>query len=420
MKPITDAYLEWKGAAETTNSSSVTQDQPIGEEALKQTYPYVVKIYDIFSLEEELTIQRPAESLSPAIDLMRIGYLAKSPREPRLPYKHNFRAIIADIYEIYLTVLQEVDRRVLEALRWNTPDWQVQNACQACCYKLEDKPQLTFSHLWAFDGNNSLKRMSVSALGNRTAGDTRTFEDADYFLPQAYVDRFANEVCARDEVEAIEVKENSEGKGNPTDGCTENVDLDQCTRNWKAAATEEKKKMWPIFDEMGIFADSGYGEEWRIGIHSPFLPNSSISLTPALVEAMTLDVPFHRRYMHNYICQLTHHPNIIKGIGLEDLETMEQIFSSSNQLASVVWYASPYQRHLFIHVFFQQWDWEKYANSANFLYNNLRQAFKIIKEDLVTLEQIMASLNITDADIDAWEKEEISFFSIWKNLPLQF
>ena len=35
-------------------------------------------------------------------------------------------------------------------------------------------------------------------------------------------------------------------------------------------------------------------------------------------------------------------------MGLEDLEGMEQIFSGSNQLATVVRYATGYQRRLFI------------------------------------------------------------------------
>ena len=37
-------------------------------------------------------------------------------------------------------------------------------------------------------------------------------------------------------------------------------------------------------------------------------------------------------YAHNYKCQLKHHPNFIEGIGLEDLETLERVFSSSNQV----------------------------------------------------------------------------------------
>jgi hypothetical protein len=40
-------------------------------------------------------------------------------------------------------------------------------------------------------------------------------------------------------------------------------------------------------------------------------------------------------YSHSYPCQLEFHPNVIAGARLEDLETMERLFSSSNALASV-------------------------------------------------------------------------------------
>lgn len=32
--------------------------------------------------------------------------------------------------------------------------------------------------------------------------------------------------------------------------------LEQCVKNWKAAAGEEKKQMWRMFDESGLFASA--------------------------------------------------------------------------------------------------------------------------------------------------------------------
>jgi len=40
-------------------------------------------------------------------------------------------------------------------------------------------------------------------------------------------------------------------------------------------------------------------------------------------------------YMHNWACQWENHPNIIKGLGLKDLETLKRIFSASNAVASI-------------------------------------------------------------------------------------
>ena len=56
------------------------------------------------------------------------------------------------------------------------------------------------------------------------------------------------------------------------------------------------------------------------------------------------------------------HPNIVEGVGLEDFETMDQVFSSSNEVAGVTWYATKYCRRVFIDMHFQQWDEEKYRN----------------------------------------------------------
>ena len=44
------------------------------------------------------------------------------------------------------------------------------------------------------DGNNSLKRLATRA--DRETGDTRTFA-TDYILPREFVDKFANDVKAR-------------------------------------------------------------------------------------------------------------------------------------------------------------------------------------------------------------------------------
>ena len=70
-------------------------------------------------------------------------------------------------------------------------------------------------------------------------------------------------------------------------------------------------------------------------------------------------------------------------MGLENLEEMDQIFSGSNQLASVVWYASAYCHQQLINLYLQQWDADKYENLVTWLYNNYVQATKIITKKLL-------------------------------------
>lgn len=139
-------------------------------------------------------------------------------------------------------------------------------------FQLQDEPPLQFGRLWALDGNNSLKR--IAPMGNRVAADTRVFNDSDYYLPPSFVNIYANEVKKKpaapvdttsandpandptpdDHIEkAPPVGDNVEG--DPTDG-SQSKPLDECTRNWKSAAADDKKKMWAIFEETGIFASA--------------------------------------------------------------------------------------------------------------------------------------------------------------------
>jgi Kyakuja-Dileera-Zisupton transposase len=99
------------------------------------------------------------------------------------------------------------------------------------------------------DGNNSAKRMSK--LGSHAAIDTRAFEDSDYILPRTFVDSFANEVGSNQSPPQDEVGISEDPVDCPGSDVT---DDSPCWKNWKAAAADEKKRMWGIFDETGIFA----------------------------------------------------------------------------------------------------------------------------------------------------------------------
>lgn len=113
---------------------------------------------------------------------------------------------------------------------------------------------------------------------------------------------------------------------------------------------------------------------------------------------------------HNYWCQLNHHPNVIDGMGLEDLETLERIFSSSNQLASTTRYSSAYRRRLAIDQYFQQWDADKYSNISLMLYNNLIQAQKILQSDAEAMEEAMSAKNLSVDMLRAWHTDEREYF----------
>lgn len=116
-------------------------------------------------------------------------------------------------------------------------------------------------------------------------------------------------------------------------------------------------------------------------------------------------------YSHAYNCQVAYHPSAIHGMGLEVLEVPERIFSSSNQLAPIIRYTSPYRRWSLIDLHFQQWDHKKYSNLSLMLLNNLEQALEIIRTQTPVLEQALQSLNLTPQDINRFHAEERKFFS---------
>ncbi|KZV79460.1 hypothetical protein EXIGLDRAFT_735062, partial [Exidia glandulosa HHB12029] len=122
-------------------------------------------------------------------------------------------------------------------------------------------------------------------------------------------------------------------------------------------------------------------------------------------------------YGHNRLCQLGEHPLYIDGFGLEDLETCERVFSSSNHVASLVRHASHFHYSQFLDLFFQSWDEDKYAALSTFLYNNMIQA-----QDLIdSLEPIVSEYkrlhNLTTSTIEGWRLEEKAFLETLKAEP---
>lgn len=90
---------------------------------------------------------------------------------------------------------------------------------------------------------------------------------------------------------------------------------------------------------------------------------------------------------------------------------MERIFGASNALATILRHNSPYRRRLNIDAFFRQWDEDKFENLGTFILNNYKQALATLHRDVPAFEDSMRKFNLTDADLDRWEKEEIEFFA---------
>ncbi|KAI0786237.1 hypothetical protein C8Q75DRAFT_794249 [Abortiporus biennis] len=417
---------------------------------------FCITVYNLWSLETQFTIWRHLQSLSPAIDFMRHGYLVKTPQSPtsaiairtlELFYhiqqrKPSFSVeafakvicdyymmssptsltsvyrVLTDTYEIYLQILLAIEEKVRAALGWIGDNWRVNSSCHACCYKLANEPPI-------------LKWMRM--FEKWTVADSWTFVDSDYYLPASFINQFSNEVqCKPPPVNntldyttsLVDKAEDGDdegllddgNEGDPTNGNDDDA-LHQYMRNWKSAASEEKKKMWAIFDETGIFASACcHGLILWITDMVSMVSKVIDTLEPHILRGYDIRCSFqetikksslgnkfinHRSklcvnafhgYTYCYQCQLVHHPSIIEGTGLEDLETLEHIFSASNELASIT---------------------HKYTNLGKFILDNLKQAYKIINEDTLALKDSMAKSNppVFDHNLDLWEKEEVAFFT---------
>ncbi|KAJ3833909.1 hypothetical protein F5878DRAFT_545718 [Lentinula raphanica] len=376
----------------------------------------------------------------------------------RIPYRRAYRTNVSDAFDIYLTLRRKVDARVSKELGQDTPNYRVLHSCPPCNYKLSGETPLIFKRMFVVDGNNSLKRLK--SIGNRQVADKREFNDSDYYLSTTFVNRFSEEVTKTKSTKSttgqtslnvpVEDEQDDDNdwvdvEGDPTDGVTPDDDLAHCTDNWKASSADSNKRMWGGFQESGIFASacrhgfilwicdmicSGelakyplaivakalevYHTNWLMGydIGCSFactIARSSLGAEFKTKRCRTSVNAFHG-YSHNAKCQQSNHPNNITGMGLEDLETLERIFSASNQLASVTRYMSAYRRRVFIDLFFQQWDRDKYQSLATFLHNNYIQALQIINEDASRLQAELQKLDLTEDDIEAYWKEQKEHF----------
>ena len=121
-------------------------------------------------------------------------------------------------------------------------------------------------------------------------------------------------------------------------------------------------------------------------------------------------VPAFHAYSHNHACQLLYHPYNISGMGIEDVETLERVFSGSNALAPITRYMSPFRRRLFIEAYLRQWDEDKKLNTGTFILGNYTQALEIVEQETAALKSL-EDQGITVDDIKQWRPEELDFFS---------
>ncbi|KIJ59497.1 hypothetical protein HYDPIDRAFT_118418 [Hydnomerulius pinastri MD-312] len=74
-----------------------------------------------------------------------------------VPYHPYLCTQFSCVFDVYLEIIHRVEQCICKALRHNTKDWRLLNACPPCFYRLQDEPELDFNWLVSINGNNSLK-----------------------------------------------------------------------------------------------------------------------------------------------------------------------------------------------------------------------------------------------------------------------
>ncbi|KAI6015899.1 hypothetical protein BKA83DRAFT_4060676 [Pisolithus microcarpus] len=352
------------------------------------------------------------------------------------PYLTRLFSIALDVY---LQMRLVVDDLVLKALRCDTPDWRLKNSCPACTYTLEDESDLKFKLLFAMDGNDSLKCISRAAIGgyeSTAEGIGERFVGDDCYLSRSFVDQF--------------------GTGGGNESLTESTadNENPCAGRWKNMKEDATSRMWGVFDEAGIFmaicrhgfslviadiVQSGEQAKYPLAVVSKLLDlfgdnlaggydigckfrttlNRSVVGPRARALNYTSLVPAFHGYAHRRLCQLRFLSRYVDGLGLEDLEGCERMFSKTNGLASAVRYASSFHRCQAIAGYVAHNDeYEVYQNLTTMILNNYKQAVCIIQEGKSALLHLMDEIGVTDASVfSAWLLEEKEYLTARSREP---
>ncbi|KIN92747.1 hypothetical protein M404DRAFT_172701, partial [Pisolithus tinctorius Marx 270] len=343
-------------------------------------------------------------------------------------FQHYLSRQFSITLDLYLNILNGVEALVMEALSRTSDDWRLQHACPVCTYELKDEPHLKFKILYAMDGNNSLKRILCHIAEDEDSHELPTTQKVPTtcYLSREFVDSFA---------QSAPIQSTSKGDENP------------CAGHWKNMDEQKTKQTWGVYDETGIFLavfwhgiislvtaelmiNSNHSAKYPIAIVSRLMKvfradlgggydircQFSTTLAKSVIgkdveqNQHSCLVPVFHGHAHQRLCQLSHLTVYTEGLGLEDLETCERMFSKSNMLASSLCYASAFHRQQAINTYFSHNDaYEVYASISNFIYSNYKQALLIIQDCEFVLLSLKCELGVTtDTEFTTWLQEERS------------
>ncbi|KAF8120010.1 hypothetical protein K438DRAFT_2006332 [Mycena galopus ATCC 62051] len=207
-------------------------------------------------------------------------------------------------FDLYLGILEDVDKRVKKALQRDSKDWQLKNFCPVCTYKLEGEGQLYFSMLATCDGNNYLKRVLRKNKGFTEDG-----------------------VPLRGGCKRPDPREASAGGTTLLAGRM----LTDMVRSGELAK-------YPLAIENALMdafgKDIGFGYDIGCG-HAKTLKNSPLGPKAKEHNFRMLVGAFHG-HAHNRRCQLKYLATYVEGMGIEDLEGCTFLVNNYEQAVSIL------------------------------------------------------------------------------------
>ncbi|KAF8311110.1 uncharacterized protein EI90DRAFT_3138775 [Cantharellus anzutake] len=388
--------------------------------------------------------------------LLRAGYLPPTPTDPQVAFSlrtlellyslfrvasnfsiQSFARLLTDMhktvfqphlrtqvslaFDIYYRILDRLRGIVQQQLGYNLPDYRLRHSCPACHHKVENEPERPIQFIVTGDGNTSLSRLR------------HHFEGILVHFAQKHSQR-----------------------GTSSQKTEEPLISDACLawKNARPMPSKSRSGALQVMDETGIFSvvcrhgivqflidmvQSGelakyplasaeklirtFGKNilfvYDIGCtFSVTLSKSSIGDLAKAANFRCCTGSFHGA-AHDRSCQLDFLISLQKGTGIEDGEGNERVYSESNALAPIIRHASPYYRHLRIHLHFSKWDEIKYEKLGDFLLSNFKSADRIIRDSKKTLDATQELFSDFDPDQDCprWLSEERDYIFSLQSEP---
>ncbi|THG98024.1 hypothetical protein EW026_g4083 [Hermanssonia centrifuga] len=237
------------------------------------------------------------------------------------------------------------------------------------------------------DGNSSVKQMTGSGHADEHAFTSSLFISADD------VEIFKDDVKNKPGKETA----NRRKKGDRAETSTGTG----CADRWGATvASTAADETVQTFDQTGIFLCAcrhGIVESVAEMRHSGELAKYALATVNQLLDQLGDDQTRKSKDIGSS-CQ---------SMPFMAMPTIE----ASNAVARVIRFSSHFHWQQFLDLHFKQWNQDRYADLSKFLFNNYKQAGKIIAEFTPQLLIYKQSSGITDTDIQHWPEDELKYLN---------